>query len=170
MVPNLRAALGPAPIGANGFPIYGPGSIPSVARRGWAQVMDTLLVALVWLVFIAVTWANVGADGKVTIGTVPFWAIAASRGLDVLYQALAIGFTGRTLGKWIMGLKVEGPNGHRPGFHGATLRILVPNAISLVPVVGPAIAIVLYLVGGTHMPLGRTFYDRGAGTLVVSAR
>lgn len=170
MAPTLRAALGPAPIGANGYPIYGPGSIPSVARRGWARIIDTSLVALLWLIVVAAMWVTVGADGKATVDALPFWAIAALRGVDIVYQAIAIGFTGRTLGKLIMGLEVEGPDGNRPGLHRATLRIVVPDAISFVPVIGPVIAIVIYVIGGTYAPLGRTFYDKGAGTIVVSTR
>ena len=165
-----RAVPPPAPLGANGFPIYGPGSLPSVGRRAIARAIDTLLIGIPLIIVAGFLWAHVGPDDKVTVETVPLWALAGSRLVYVIYESIAVAATGTTVGKALLRLRVEDPGGTKPDVHRATLRILLPCLLSLVPVVGPALTIVLFLMGGSRRPLGRTLFDQAAGTVVVSTR
>ncbi len=161
--------IGPAPVGEEGFPLYGPGSLPPVRRRGFARLIDTLLIAVPGLIVMAIAWTHVAADGAVTVDEIPLWALALLRLADFVYHTIAVALTGSTVGKAIMGLRVEDPSGTKPGLSRSALRALLPDLASMVPLLGGAIAIIGYL-SAERLPMGQHVYDQAAGTIVVSTR
>ena len=129
-----------------------------------------MLIGIPVLIVAALLWAHVGPDGKVTVETVPLWALAGSRLVYVIYESIAVVVTGTTVGKALLRLRVEDPGGAKPDLHRSTLRILLPCLLTLVPVFGLAATVMVFLIGGTRGPLGRTLFDQAAGTVVVSTR
>lgn len=86
------------------------------------------------------------------------WPLAAVIAADLLYMCLAELLTGRTLGKWLFGLRVVGLDGNKPPPGAVVLR----NFLRLVDVIPPLP--LLLLVSKLRQRPG----DAAAGTLVVT--
>lgn len=148
--------------------------IDLLRRRTWAGWIDVLLLAIVGLVLsIASGDAHVGSwtsnqNGVVTqhsgvsvnLTGGPFLAWIA---IGLLYYFVAELWTGQTLGKGMMGLKVIRVDGQPLGVQPVLLRTL-GRIIDVLPI--------FYLVGwiamrGPHRPPQR-LGDRLAGTTVTS--
>lgn len=157
------------PAGPPGFPAAGPGSPGRIALRAWARLFDSLLILVPSMVVAAVLWTHVGADDELVIDTIPLWAVVGVRLASFVYETVAVGLTGRTIGKWIFGLRIENPQGSRPSWTSSALRALLPTALTMVPVFGIALAIFGYLPA-LRDPVGQHLYDRAAGTVVTSTR
>jgi uncharacterized RDD family membrane protein YckC len=166
---ELRAALGPPPTDEAGYPRFGPGSLAPLGRRIWARLFDTALIVIPFLVVVFLVWTTVKPDGEVIIETIPFWAVGGIRLVSIVYETITVAWFGRTLGKWIFGLRVEDALGNRPALHRAAIRITIPDALTLAPLFGGALAVLGYLTAPRD-PQGRHLYDHAAGTVVVSAR
>lgn len=157
------------PVGPPGFPVVGPGAPGRIALRAWARLFDSLLIVVPSLIVAAVLWTHVGADDELVIDTIPIWAVVGVRVASFAYETIAVGLTGRTIGKWIFGLRIENPQGSRPSWTASALRALLPTSLTMVPVFGIALAISGYLPA-LRDPVGQHLYDRAAGTVVTSTR
>jgi uncharacterized RDD family membrane protein YckC len=87
--------------------------------------------------------------------------LAASVGLYLLHTALGEIFAGRTLGKWLMGLRVVSLTGERPN----KLSLLLRNILRVIDVGLLFVPLVVVLLS----PLRQRTGDVAAGTLVVRA-
>jgi uncharacterized RDD family membrane protein YckC len=98
-----------------------------------------------------------GASFVLTVGYL------TAAGLAVLNFGLVVGVSGRTLGKWVAGLRIERRDGEPLSFARALLRHLVGYPLTLLTLgVG-------FLVAAFH-PQGRALHDLLAGTVVVRSR
>ena len=161
--------LHPVPVGGDGFPLFGPGSLASFNRRAIARIIDTLLLVVPFGIVVLAVWTHSSESGDLVAETVPLWFTVGMRLVAILYETVAVALTGSTIGKAICRLRVEDADGSRPGLTAAAARITVPDLFSLIPLFGWAITVVLY-VSARHVPLGRHLYDRLAGTVVVATR
>jgi uncharacterized RDD family membrane protein YckC len=85
-----------------------------------------------------------------------------------VYQSWRIANHGQSIGKAVVGTRIEGPDGGPPGWlHGVVLRTLVPAVIGSVPLLGG----LFQLVDGAMVfsEDRRTLHDRIASTRVVFA-
>jgi uncharacterized RDD family membrane protein YckC len=127
------------------------------ALRCGALLIDYTLTALVvtFSTLLARLFAaRVAADSAITVGLI-FAAIVAALDLVVLPA-----FTGRTVGKWATGLRVERRDGEPVGFARAMLRHTVGYLASLVTLgLG-------FLLAALNRE-GRALHDLIAGTVVV---
>jgi uncharacterized RDD family membrane protein YckC len=87
--------------------------------------------------------------------------LAASVALYLLHTALAEMFAGRSLGKWLMGLRVVGLTGERPN----KLSLLLRNLLRVIDLGLLFVPLVVVLFS----PLRQRTGDVAAGTLVVRA-
>lgn len=130
---------------------------------------------------LASPWARLGArlvDGVVVLAlTLPLWPAVGTSPLLVLqllallvgavYEVAFVTRRGQTPGKMLLGVRVVvAGTDHVPDLGRAVTRWGVPTALSLVPVVGPFLALAAF---GVILwdPLRRGWHDRAAGTLVV---
>jgi uncharacterized RDD family membrane protein YckC len=98
-----------------------------------------------------------GASFVLTIGYLTAAAVA------VLNFGLVVGVSGRTLGKWVAGLRIERRDGEPLSFARALLRHLVGYPLTLLTF-GAG-----FLFAAFH-PQGRALHDLLAGTVVVRSR
>lgn len=88
--------------------------------------------------------------------------------LGVGYHTIAIAQYRRTVGKRLMGLEVLAhPGGRGVTWSYSALRALVPAAAMLIPVVGSAAGLAVYLWAFLDRPLRRGLHDKLAGTIVT---
>ena len=108
-----------------------------------AAVVDVVVIAIInWLLF------------QIIVGTMGwFWTTASPQGqklsfvLGITLTMLIIGIPeslrGASIGKWLVGIRVTGPDGGRPGFVRAEGRVLILQSIDF-------IALVAQLTGTTQ--------------------
>jgi uncharacterized RDD family membrane protein YckC len=133
--------------------------------RAIAQLIDS---ALVTLPVIAAVLALGGLD---ELGSGELVAITAAQVvLAVGYETVAIAVWSMTIGKRIVGIQVvRSDNGERVTWTYASVRALVPAAAVLIPYIGPALSLVVYLRAFFH-PLRQGLHDAAAGPYVVTRR
>jgi uncharacterized RDD family membrane protein YckC len=93
-----------------------------------------------------------GITGPILAGTLVLFTV---------YQVLAHGLSGATLGKRLLGIRVVGPDGHRPGLARATVR----GVLGVVSVLLLGMGVLLALFTRS----GRALHDLLARTWVVEA-
>ena len=86
---------------------------------------------------------------------------AAFLGIIVLYFVILEGMVGATFGKWVLGIRVVGRNGGKPGLRKSLLRNVL-RLVDTLPVLN-ILGVVLIL----RSPERARFGDRVAGTRVV---
>jgi uncharacterized RDD family membrane protein YckC len=150
-----------------GYPLFGPGSLPSIGRRAVARLIDLTLVFLVYFA-AAVPLIHV-RDGVVDMSGVPTWYPLLTLAIDTVYESVAVTLFATTIGKRLLGLRVEGPDGTGPGWQRSTVRILFPNMVGAVPSIGGLLEPLVFLTAMWN-PLRQGLHDRLAGTLVTSTR
>lgn len=128
--------------------------------RCGAMLLDyTLVVAILAFATLLARVFDRGTASE----TVLVAGYVAALGAVVLNFIVLAGLSGRTLGKWATGLRIERNNGKRLSFGRATLRHLVGYPLSLLTFgVGFLIA--------AFSTEGLTLHDRLAGTVVVRGR
>ena len=98
--------------------------------------------------------ARAAASSAETVGILIAIAVA------MLNQGILVGFTGRTLGKWATGLRVQLKNGAEPGVGRAFLRHFVGYPISF-------LTLGLGFIMAALTTQGRALHDLIADTIVV---
>ena len=129
------------------------------ALRCGALLIDYILLALI-LTFSTIIARLMGGGARMAGGTAEKIGIVFALVAAVLDLGVLAGLTGKSLGKWTTGLRLEQTDGSLPGIGRALLRHFVGYPISfLVFGIGFLIAIV--------NPTGRALHDLIAGTVVV---
>ncbi|MCA1816550.1 MAG: RDD family protein [Acidobacteria bacterium] len=136
--------------------VYAHERAPFALRCG-ALLIDYLLVTVVVAfstLLARLFGSRTAADMTITVGLVAAAVIAA---LDLVVLPA---FTGRTVGKWATGLRVERRDGERVGFGRALLRHTVGYLLSL-------LTLGLGFLLAAFSREGRALHDMVAGTVVV---
>lgn len=151
------------------FPLRGRNSLASIGQRGVARIIDTILVAVPAAVLM-VPYLRI-EDEELSIDGVPWWVTIVQLVIAVVYETVALRLWGRTLGKWLLGLRVARfGDGANPTTTQAAQRILLPQAVGAVPVaVAGALVVMVYLTS-TFDVLRRGVHDKYAGTIVIRTR
>jgi eukaryotic-like serine/threonine-protein kinase len=126
---SLRRAL--APFATGGV------SMADVGRRIAAYMLDSLLTGTVSVLatlvfFISILVARSYGAFSGPLPETERWLPWLNLAVWVLYFAVAEGYWGRGVGKWLTGLRVVGPDGERPGLIRCLVRAtVVPGAMRL---------------------------------------
>ena len=129
------------------------------ALRCGALLIDYILLALI-MVFSTMIARVMGGGARMAGGTAEKIGILVTIVVALLDLVVMAGLTGRTIGKWTTGLRIERTDGSLPGIGRAALRHLVGYPLSLLPF-GLGFLIV------TVSPTGRALHDFISGTIVV---
>jgi len=129
------------------------------ALRCGALLIDYILLALI-LTFSIMAARLMGGGARMAGGTAEKVGIVITLVVALLDLGVLAGLTGKTVGKWTTGLRIERMHGGLPGIGHALLRHFVGYPLSLIPF-GLGFLIV------TVMPTGRSLHDFIAGTVVV---
>ena len=129
------------------------------ALRCGALLIDYILLALI-LTFSTMVARLMGGGARMAGGTAEKVGILIVLVAAVLDLGVLAGLTGKTIGKWTAGLRIERTDGRSPGIARALLRHFVGYPLSLLPF-GLGFLIV------TVSPTGRALHDVIAGTIVV---
>ena len=131
---------------------------PFSLRCGAALIDYILLVGIVAFSTIIARWYGGGArtagNSAETIGVIISFIVA------LLNFALLAGLTGRTVGKWATGLRIEQQDGDVPGIGVALFRHFVGYPVSF-------LTLGLGFVMAIFSARGRALHDLIAGTVVV---
>lgn len=129
------------------------------ALRCGAILIDYILLALI-LTFSTLAARMMGGGARLAGGTAEKIGILFALVAAVLDLGLLAGLTGKTIGKWTTGLRLERTDGSLPGLGWAMLRHFVGYPVSFFLFgIGFLMAIV--------NPTGRALHDLIAGTVVV---
>jgi uncharacterized RDD family membrane protein YckC len=129
------------------------------ALRCGALLIDYILLALIMVVSTMIA-RLMGGGARMAGGTAEKVGLIITLIVAILDLIVLAGLTGKTVGKWTTGLRLERSDGRVPGIGRAALRHLVGYPLSLVPF-GLGFLIV------TVSPTGRALHDYIAGTIVV---
>jgi uncharacterized RDD family membrane protein YckC len=131
---------------------------PFSLRCGAALIDYILLVGIVAFSTIIARWYGGGArtagNSAETIGVIISFLVA------LLNFALLAGLTGRTVGKWATGLRIEQQDGDVPGIGIALFRHFVGYPVSF-------LTLGLGFLMAIFSARGRALHDLIAGTVVV---
>jgi uncharacterized RDD family membrane protein YckC len=129
------------------------------ALRCGAILIDYILLALI-LTFSTLAARMMGGGARLAGGTAETIGILFALIAAVLDLGVLAGLTGKTVGKWTTGLRLERTDGGLPGLGWAMLRHFVGYPVSFFLLgIGFLIAIV--------NPTGRALHDLMAGTVVI---
>ena len=129
------------------------------ALRCGALLIDYILLALI-LTLSTIIARLMGGGARMAGGTAEKIGIGFALVAAVLDLGVLAGLTGKTIGKWTTGLRLERTDGRTPGVGLAFLRHFIGYPISFFLLgVGFLIAIV--------NPTGRALHDLIAGTVVI---
>ena len=153
---------------AQDFPRSGPNSLASLLQRlaGWLlDILVTIVPAT------AAVLPFVDLEQFVDTGELPTYATAIPLIVWVIYEVVLLTWLGRTLGCWVLGIRVARyADGRNPNLEQSLLRALLPASIAAIPI--PIINagwIVVYM-GALYNPLRRGFQDFAGGTVVIRTR
>jgi uncharacterized RDD family membrane protein YckC len=151
------------------FPATGPHALATFGQRTVARMLDLVIVSLP-VAIVAISYLEVDGD-QVSLGDIPAWLLMLQVTLAIGYEVVLLGIWGRTVGKWVFGIRVASyADGKKPGWGQSGQRVLLPGVFSAVPLpFVSALQWVVYGSSGLH-PLRRGWHDRYAGTIVVRTR
>lgn len=129
------------------------------ALRCGALLIDYILLALI-MVFSTMIARVMGGGARMAGGTAEKVGMLITLIVAVLDLVVMAGLTGRTVGKWTTGLRIERTDGRLPGVGRAVVRHVLGYPLSLLPF-GLGFLIVAI------SPTGRALHDLIAGTIVV---
>jgi uncharacterized RDD family membrane protein YckC len=129
------------------------------ALRCGALLIDYILLALI-LTFSIMIARVMGGGARMAGGTAEKVGLLITLIVAVLDLIVMAGLTGRTVGKWTTGLRIERTDGRLPGIGRVALRHLLGYPLSLL-LFGLGFLMV------TVSPTGRGLHDLIAGTIVV---
>jgi uncharacterized RDD family membrane protein YckC len=129
------------------------------ALRCGALLIDYIFLALI-MTFSTIAARMMGGGARMAGGTAEKVGIVFTLVAAVLDLGVLAGLTGKTLGKWTTGLRLERTDGSLPGIGWSLLRHFVGYPVSMFFLgIGFFIAIV--------NPTGRALHDFIAGTVVI---
>lgn len=137
--------------------------LASIGQRALAQLIDSVIIGVpLFFVSTSISGDLTEADsGQLLLVTV-MWL-----GVSLLYNTAMIATYGATIGKRIMKLMVVNRvDGSAVSWTYAAVRALIPTVAGLVPVVGLAANLAVYVRAFFH-PLRQGLHDAAAGTVVV---
>ena len=129
------------------------------ALRCGALLIDYIVLVLI-MAFSTMIARLIGGGARMAGGTAEKVGILLTLVVALLDLGVLAGLTGRSIGKWTTGLRVERINGGPPGIPRALLRHFIGYPLSLLPF-GLGFLIV------TVSSSGRSLHDFIAGTIVV---
>ncbi len=158
-------------------PPGGEAATADLGVRFLARLVDHILltivfVALVFPLILAAIFADAGdyfSMGTFSLGSIVSAAVAA--GVTIGYFALMESRNGQTVGKMLLGLRTQGPDGQTPTMEQAVRRNAW-YALSIVPFLGglAQLAVAIY-IAVTINKTGTGWHDEFAGgTRVVKVR
>ncbi len=128
------------------------------ALRCGAILIDYILLALI-LTFSIMVARLMGGGARMAGGTAEKFGILLTLVAAILDLGVFAGLTGKTVGKWTTGLRIERPDGRLPGIGRALLRHFIGYPLSLIPL---GLGFLIVTVSGR-----RALHDLLAGTIVV---
>ncbi|MGI8566226.1 MAG: RDD family protein [Pyrinomonadaceae bacterium] len=134
---------------------------PFALRCGALLVDYTLTIAI--LAFATLMARLLGGSARLGGATALTFGYLASLSLIGLNFIVFAGFSGRTLGKWVTGLRIERRDGRPASFAHIIVRHLVGYPLSLLTC-GLGLLIAIF------SPEGRALHDLIAGTVVARSR
>jgi len=129
------------------------------ALRCGALLIDYIVLALV-LTFSIMVARLMGGGARLAGGTAEKVGIVLTLIVAVADLGVLAGITGRSIGKWTTGLRIERIGGGPPGIPRALVRHFIGYPLSLIPF---ALGFLIVTVSST----GRALHDYLAGTVVV---
>jgi uncharacterized RDD family membrane protein YckC len=129
------------------------------ALRCGAFLIDYILLALI-LTFSIMIARLMGGGARLAGGTAEKIGVLITLIVAVLDLGVLAGLSGKTIGKWTTGLRLERINGDRPGIPTALLRHFVGYPLSFLLF---GVGFLIAAVNST----GRALHDFIAGTVVV---
>ena len=137
--------------------------LASIGQRAIAQLLDGLIIGIPLFI---VTY-SFGGDITDTEDSNLLWLTLLWLGVSLFYNTAMIATSGATLGKRIMKLRVVNRTDGSPvNWTYAAVRALVPTLAGVVPVIGFALNIAVYVRAFFH-PFHQGLHDAAAGTIVV---
>ena len=128
------------------------------ALRCGALLIDYILLALI-LTFSNLVARMMGGGARLAGGTAEKLGILLTLVAAILDLGVYAGLTGKTVGKWTTGLRIERADGGVPGIGRALLRHFVGYPLSFLPF---GLGFLIVTVNGR-----RALHDLVAGTVVV---
>jgi uncharacterized RDD family membrane protein YckC len=129
------------------------------ALRCGALLIDYIVLILV-LVFSIMIARLMGGGARLAGGTAEKVGIILTLIVAVGDLGVMAGLTGRSIGKWTTGLRIERISGGPPGILRSLIRHFIGYPLSLIPF---ALGFLIVTVNST----GRALHDYIAGTVVV---
>ena len=129
------------------------------ALRCGALLIDYIVLLLI-LTFSTMVARLMGGGARIAGGTAEKVGIVLVLVAAVIDFALLPGLTGRSVGKWTTGLKIEKVSGGLPGIGRAVLRHFIGYPLSLLPFAAGFLL-------ATVNPTGRALHDLISGTVVI---
>ena len=129
------------------------------ALRCGALLIDYILLALI-MTFSTIIARLMGGGARMAGGTAEKIGILFALAAAVLDLGMLAGLTGKTIGKWTTGLRLEQTDGSSPGIGRALLRHFVGYPVSFFLF---GLGFLLAIVN----PTGRALHDLIAGTVVI---
>lgn len=137
--------------------------LATVGQRALAQVLDGLIIGLPLFLLTL----SFGGDLTDTENSNLAWLTVLWLGVSLLYSTAFVATSGATPGKRIMKLRVVNRDDGSPvNWTYAAVRALVPTVAGVVPVIGFALNIAVYVRAFFH-PYRQGLHDAAAGTIVV---
>lgn len=128
------------------------------ALRCGALLIDYILLALI-LTFSIMVARLMGGGARLAGGTAEKFGFVVTAVVAILDLGVFAGLTGKTVGKWTTGLRIERVHGDAPGIARALLRHFVGYPLSLLPF---GLGFLIVTLSGR-----RALHDYLAGTVVV---
>jgi uncharacterized RDD family membrane protein YckC len=128
------------------------------ALRCGALLIDYILLALI-LTFSIMVARLMGGGARLAGGSAEKFGILLTAVAAVLDLGVFAGLTGKTVGKWTTGLRIERVDGRPPGIGRALLRHFIGYPLSLLPF---GLGFLVVTLSGR-----RALHDLIAGTVVV---
>ena len=138
-------------------------ALASVGQRALAQVLDGLIIGFPLFILTL----SFGGDLTDAQDDNLLWLTLLWLGVGLFYNTAFVAISGATPGKRIMKLRVVNRTDGSPvNWTYASVRALVPTVAGVVPVIGFALNIAVYVRAVFH-PLSQGLHDAAAGTIVV---
>jgi len=138
--------------------------LATIGRRALAQVVDGFVVGIP-LFIVTLAWGGdiTDTNNDNLVALTALWL-----GVNLFYNTAMIATRGATIGKRLVRIKVVNRTDGSPvSWSYAAVRALIPAVAGLIPVIGFALSIAVYVRAFFH-PYRQGLHDAAAGTVVVA--